>query len=287
MPAVADTVLIIVADGVRADVLAEAMAAGRAPALAQLRADGASYDVTTVFPSVTGLAYVPFVAGRHPVSAGIPGLRWFDRTRAHLRGPAHARSYIGWAMRHFDADMTADVETLFAQATPAFGAMTMVARGLPHAHWMGRSLYWQLRGARVHFLRGGLRGWHAFDRDVAGRAAAWVRRRRPRFGLAAILSPDKASHARGHGAPEVFDAIRVVDDLVAELRHDAERAGRWDRTHLWIVSDHGHAPVPQHDELVEVLGDAGVKAVAHPVLRGALAADAVVGVIGNAMAHVY
>jgi hypothetical protein len=139
----------------------------------------------------------------------------------------------------------------------------------------------------VHFLGGGLGGWMAFDRDVAETIARRVRTMHPRYMLAAIMSPDKASHARGHASREVVDAVRIVDDLVARLRHDAEREGRWHATHVWIVSDHGHSPIDQHDELLEVLEAMHVKAVGHPLVRGTVSADAAVMVSGNAMAHVY
>lgn len=283
----AQSVLVIVLDGVRPDTLRAALDAGHAPALARLRDEGGAHTITTVFPSVTGLGYVPFVAGRHPATAGIPGIRWFDRARTHLRRGSHSRSYVGWAMRYFDADLHADVGTLFQHARPSFGAMTMVAKGLRKRDWLGRSFGWQLRGARIHFAKGGLGRWLDWDRDVAGRVAQHVRRHRPRFALTAVLTPDKVQHAEGQESPRLLDTIRIGDDMVAELRHDLEKAGRWEETRLMIVSDHGHSPVPQHDELVDVLTAQGLSVAAHPFAGRARTADAVVMVSGNAMAHVY
>ncbi|MDX2185164.1 MAG: alkaline phosphatase family protein [Gemmatimonadaceae bacterium] len=287
MTATDSSVIVVVLDGVRPDTLRDALDAGHAPALRQLRDDGGDHTITTVFPSVTGLGYVPFVAGRHPVPAGIPGLRWYDRARTHIRRGSHARSYIGWAMRYFDRDLHPEVDTLFQHARPSFGAMTMIGRGLAPRDWLGTGLNWQLRGARIHFGRGGLKRWLEWDRDVAGHVAAHVRRHAPQFTLAAVLTPDKVQHAEGQQSPKLLETIRIGDALVAELRHDLERAGRWDRTQLWIVSDHGHSPTPKHDELVDVLLGEGLTVAAHPFAGKAKSSDVVVGVSGNAQAHIY
>lgn len=280
-------VLVVVLDGVRPDTLREACDAGHAPALAQLRAEGGDHTITTVFPSVTGLGYVPFIAGRHPVTSGIPGLRWFDRARTHIRRGSHARSYVGWGMRYFDTDLAPDATTIFEQEPRSYAAMSMVARGLPANRWLGRGIGWQLRGARIHFGKGGLRRWIDWDRDVVGHVARYVARHDPRFALAAVLTPDKVQHAEGITSPLLLETIQLGDALVAELRRDLERRGRWTGTKLWVVSDHGHAPVPRHDELVDVLADLGLSVSAHPFAGKAKRSDAVVGVSGNAMAHVY
>ncbi len=59
--------------------------------------------------------------------------------------------------------------------------------------------------------------------------------------------------------------MRILDATVAEIRRDAERSGRWDSTHLWIVSDHGHSPVTAHDDLASLLRSWGHDTIAHPV----------------------
>jgi arylsulfatase A-like enzyme len=70
------------------------------------------------------------------------------------------------------------------------------------------------------------------------------------------------------------------------LREDAEHGGWWDETHLWIVSDHGHAAVHTHEDLAGVVGATGLRTVAHPWSAG-IASEAAVMVSGNAMAHLY
>src|SRR5512132_2447202 len=72
-------VIVLVADGARPDALAGDLSA--LPALARMRDEGGLHQVTSVFPSVTGPAYSPFLTGRFPGAIGLPGLRWYDRTR--------------------------------------------------------------------------------------------------------------------------------------------------------------------------------------------------------------
>ena len=71
--------IVLVADGLTPEALDEAIRAGDVPELAALRETRQRTVVSTVFPSVTGVAYVPMLTGTHPAEAGIPGLRWFDR----------------------------------------------------------------------------------------------------------------------------------------------------------------------------------------------------------------
>jgi hypothetical protein len=144
-----------------------------------------------------------------------------------------------------------------------------------------------LRATVTHF-RGRAERWLDVDRESADVVVRRMRDERPDFLFAAFTGVDKASHARGHDDPLVHEAMSIVDDAAARLRDDAERAGWWDDTHLWIVSDHGHSPVHTHEDLAGVVGatGGGRRTVAHPWSAG-IAPDAAVMVSGNAMAHVY
>ncbi|MBI3569246.1 MAG: alkaline phosphatase family protein [Gemmatimonadetes bacterium] len=281
----APRVVVIVADGARAHTLASAVAAGHLPAIASLRDGGAMRRVTTVFPSVTGPAYTPFLMGRFPGGVGIPGIRWFDRARTATSAPHFSRSYVGHEMARVDGDLERGAPTMFELASSSLGALSVITRGLPATHRLGGSLPFALRAAWTHF-RGDVQGWLKIDERIADEFATRLARERPVFAFCALTGIDKTSHASGQPSPASLGAMQVVDRLVARVRDDAERDGSWPNTHLWIVSDHGHSPVAHHDDLAMLLRGWGVRTRAHPFVAG-FAHRAAVMVSGNAMAHVY
>ena len=278
------SVIILLADGVRPDTLGAAIDAGALPALERLRADGGLFPVSSVFPSVTGPAYVPFLMGRHPGAVGLPGIRWFDRGRRATAWP-HARSYVGPDLRHVDDDLDPAVPTIFELVPPALASMSVIGRGLPRDARLARGLRRAVRVATAH-VRGDPAAWLAIDREMADTACRRIRDTRPRFAFIAFTGADKAAHAAGHGSAAVIDALRIVDAAAARIREDAERAGQWERLHLWIASDHGHSPVASHDDLADLLRAGGRRVLAHPRV---LVRDPEVAVMvsGNAMAHLY
>jgi hypothetical protein len=279
------SVIILLADGARPDVLERAIDDGSLPALAQLRDEGSFTTVTTAFPSVTGPAYTPFLLGRYPGPLGLPGLRWFDRTRETARGFGNCRSYVGAEMRYVDSDLDPSAPTLFELAGPALGALSVIGRGLRRADRIGRGVAFAARAARTHFT-GNVAGWLEIDRQVGAKVARHIREHCPRVSFAAFPGIDKASHSTGHDSPAVHEAMGILDATVAEIRWDAERSGRWNSTHLWIVSDHGHSPVTAHDDLASLLRSWGHDIVTHP-WTFAGGRDAAVMVSGNAMAQLY
>jgi type I phosphodiesterase/nucleotide pyrophosphatase len=279
------SVIIVLADGARPDVLAAALDAGELPALARMRADGGLRTITTCFPSVTGPAYTPFLTGMHPGSVGLPGLRWYDRARSACSWPSYARSYIGPQCRFLDSDLAVDAETMFELADSSIGALSVIRRGLPAQRQIGSGAAFVARTAITHF-RGRVSGWLDIDRSIGDSFVNRVRQERPEFAFAAFTGIDKASHAFGHDAPVVHDAMKVVDEVCGRLRADAERDGSWQSTHMWVVSDHGHSRVRTHEDLAGFVGTLGHRVVAHPwIFRPR--ADVAVTVSGNAMAHVY
>ena len=278
-------VIVLVADGARPDAF-EGASLDALPALRRLREEGALHRVSSVFPSVTGPAYTPFLIGRFPGPIGIPGLRWYDRARTTCGWPDYARSYVGHQMRRFDDDLDACAPTIFELVPNSIAALSVVTRGLAPSHRIGALTPKSALRATVTHFRGRAERWLDVDRESADVVVRRMREERPDYLFAAFTGVDKASHARGHEDALVHEAMRIVDDAAARLRDDAERGGWWEDTHLWIVSDHGHSPVHTHEDLVAVVGATGRRTVAHPWSAG-IAPDAAVMVSGNAMAHVY
>jgi hypothetical protein len=278
-------VVVIIADGVRPDVLTAAIERGDLPALAALRNEGSMSTITSTFPSVTGPAYTPFLMGRYPGSVGLPGLRWFDRTRRIGRFSGFSRSYVGIDMRFVDKDIDPASPTIFELVKPSFGALSVITRGLRRGDRLGQSPRFIVRATTTHF-RGNVRGWLAIDAAIGERAARRLRTDRVRYAFIALTGVDKTSHARGHANAIVISALKIVDDTVAEIRHDAERDGRWGKMQLWVGSDHGHSAVRQHEDLVRLNNEWGYHTLAHPWAFNPTA-DVAVMVSGNAMAHLY
>jgi hypothetical protein len=273
-----------VADGARPDALLGNLDA--LPALAALRAGGALHEVTSVFPSVTGPAYAPFLRGRFPGAAGVPGLRWYDRTRTTCHWPDFARSYVGWQMGFIDSDLDASAPTMFELVPRSLAAMSVITRGLARSRQVGGLTPRSAARAAITHFRGRAERWLDIDRDVGEQVVRRVREERPDYAFAALTGVDKASHAQGHASAMVRDALAIVDDVAGRLRCDAERGGYWDDMHLWVVSDHGHGAVHSHEDLAAVVRAFGPRTIAHP-FTVAMAPDVAVMVSGNAMAHLY
>jgi hypothetical protein len=278
-------VIVLVADGARPDAF-EGRSLDALPALRRLREEGALHRVSSVFPSVTGPAYTPFLIGRFPGPIGVPGLRWYDRAREACGWPDYARSYVGHQMRRFDEDLDASAPTIFELVPNSLAALSVVTRGLARARRIGALTARSALRATVTHFRGRAERWLDVDRETADVIVRRMREERPDFLFAAFTGVDKASHARGHDDALVHEAMRIVDDAAARLRTDAERGDWWDDTHLWIVSDHGHSPVHTHEDLARVVSGTGLRTVAHP-WSATIAPDAAVMVSGNAMAHLY
>jgi hypothetical protein len=278
-------VIVLVADGARPDAL-EGSALDALPGLRRMRDEGALHRVPSVFPSVTGPAYTPFLMGRFPGPIGVPGLRWFDRSRTACGWPDYARSYVGHQMLRFDDDLDPNAPTIFELVPNSLAALSVVTRGLAPERRIGALTPRSALRATVTHFRGRVDQWLDVDREVADVIVRRMRDERPDFLFAAFTGVDKASHARGHDDQMVHDAMAIVDDAATRLRDDAERGGWWEDTHLWIVSDHGHSPVHTHEDLAALVRATGRRTVAHP-WSARIAPDAAVMVSGNAMAHVY
>jgi hypothetical protein len=278
------SVIVLIADGARPETFAGDLT--RYPALRRLRDEGALNTLTSVFPSVTGPAYLPFLMGRFPGAVGIPGLRWYDRSRECCGWPDHARSYVGYEMGRINRDVDPAAPTIFDLVPRSAAAFSVLTRGLARedslAALTARSA---LRAALTHF-RGRAERWIDIDRELADAVIARLRDDPPDYLFAALTGIDKASHARGPDSPLVHDALAVVDDLAGRIREEAERGAWWADAHLWITSDHGHSSVHAHDDLAREISRMGFRTVAHPWSFG-INPDVAVMVSGNAMAHLY
>ena len=102
-------------DGARVDVFQELLERGDLPNVSRYLVEpGAFRPAVSVFPSVTGVAYIPYLTGLFPGRANIPGYRWFDR-REYARtrlSRFRFRNYHGLGSYLMDRDLHEDAVTL-------------------------------------------------------------------------------------------------------------------------------------------------------------------------------
>ena len=275
-------VVCVLLDGVRHDVLQELLFRGDLPNLSRWVIEpGGMTSGTTVFPSTTGVAYIPFLFGRYPGPANVPGIRWFDR--AGLAGGLidrwrSARSYCGPQAASINSDIEAG-PSIFELVPESLAICTPITRGLARgAHLM--PVRRAVLGAAAHYFG----GYPALDRSVAN---AWIAMaRRPwRFLFVVFPGPDGLTHLLDPAHPQVLDSCRQIDRALGDFMRRAVASG--EPPTLFVVADHGASPVREHHDVALELEAMGVPTIRHPMHVWRRNARAAVMVSGNGAAHVY
>jgi len=230
-------VVLVLIDGARSDVLRDLLARGDLPNLARWVIEpGGLRTGTTVFPSTTGVAYIPFLFGRYPGSVGIPGIRWLDRRgAAEGRGSRTqwraARSYCGVQGGWLNTDIAA-TPSIFDLVPESIAICTPLTRGL-RAGANRCALRRVVLGSAAHYLG----TYPALDRAVA---RAWLDAADEPWRFLFVVFPgvDGISHLKDPLHPAVLESYRLVDRalgaFVARLRKQGSELPAF-----FVVSDHG------------------------------------------------
>ena len=283
-----DTTIVILADGVRPDVLRSLAAAGEIPHIARsFYKEGYCYEGVTVLPSVSSVAYVPMLTGQYPGTANIPGLRWVDkakfrRDKLFLKGH---RSYIAPAHMRMDSDLSTELETLFELNPDSLGVRCDVRRGLSNGSRTSGQTAFLLPMFFAHFLRRA----DFVDRTVMSQAISWLSKtqdRKSRFIFLPLVDVDKVSHRYGPEHRHTLESYRRIDAVVGTLIEHLRKHRLWSRTHVIITSDHGHTETKQHLDISALLSELGYSVFEHPNIYRR-SADAAVMISGNSFGNVY
>ena len=274
---------LLLIDGLRPDVAEVELAAGRLPHLARLVASGGVGRAITAFPSTTSVSYLPFLTGCTPGRCNIPSIRWLDRARYDgrwWRSRNAVRSYCGYQAGMLDADIEADVRTIFELVPESVGIFTMISRGLPPERNPARMARW-LWGTVAHYAE-----WHQPSDDaVAGHLLAAAERREA-FVFAQFPAVDGYTHQSDPRSPRVLRSLARVDGVIGSLLDRLAARGELDDALLLVVSDHGASVVREHLDLADWFRARGVRTMAHPIVW-ARDPSAAVMVAGNGSAMVY
>lgn len=225
--------LMLLLDGCRGDHLDALLDAGQLPNIRKHVADRGLRvtNAVTVFPSVTGPAYAPFINGLTPGKTGLPGMRWYDRAT----GIATVYSSLGYRYLndHLSPHKTL-YELLPGETATVFG---MADRGVSRRNtplvkmgfYAARGLYLQMDAVLFQAFREVL-----FDGPM------------PRFAFVSFHAPDSSSHSGGLEHPDYDAGIRQVDAFVGVLAAELAKRGVYDDTCIVISADHGHTTTTQH-----------------------------------------
>ena len=72
-----------------------------------------------------------------------------------------------------------------------------------------------------------------------------------------LAEPDSSLHYFGIGSPEMYQAMKGVDESVGTIVDRMEQLGIRDQFDIFFISDHGHSTVRAHNTLREYLIEAG------------------------------
>ncbi len=278
-----DSLLAILVDGARPDVIARLVAAGELPVMKRTFFDcGGFRHATSVFPSVSGPAHLPILTGAHPGRANLPGIRWAERPgRFGFLG--RTRSYMA-PLRQLKlaGDISADVGTLFQHVDGLADVNTWFVRGCP-----ARARRTRFSKAAAFLRSLASRDWYASDLQAEH---AVVRAFEAGFPSAFAVFPavDELGHRFGPLCPASDEAYRRFDAALGRVIDALVRLGRLERTRIVLTSDHGQSTTQTHFEIDEFVARVYPKTLSYPkIWRWLFSAEAAVMVSGNAMANVY
>ena len=225
-------------------------------------------EAVSCFPSTTGPAYFPFLAGSTPGRANVPGIRWFDRTRkTRTRFPHRGlRSYVGPDAAKMKKDTA--LTTIFAR--DAWPASSPVGKDIPKRGEKSRDLLW----TAAHFFH----TWDVADRRTAWKLGRGLKKGRPIL-FAVFPSVDEFGHFHGASHERAAEALLEIDGMLAEKLDGYEGE-------LVVSADHGLTDTHTHHDLRALVEERVGPTIAFPLVAKPNP-EAVVCESGNAMAHVY
>jgi hypothetical protein len=279
------SVIAILIDGARVDVLDRLSRAGELPRLKQHCFDAGGFaTATSVFPSVSGPAHLPLLSGVHPGTANLPGIRWAQRPTGSLgRFAGRTRSYMApgraWKL---ERDIPSAVTTLFAHVPAMADVNSWFVRDCP-----GRARRTRFSKPAA-FIRALFTGnWHRSENQAE---EAVLKALDAGFSSVHAVFPavDELGHRFGPLTEQSYDAYRGFDRAVGNIIDALARQGRADDTLLLISSDHGQTPTHTHVDIHTVVEKVYPRTLAYPkIWRVPFSAQAAVMVSGNSMANVY
>jgi predicted AlkP superfamily pyrophosphatase or phosphodiesterase len=252
-PALPGRVVMISVDGMMPDVYLDPDAHGLAvPTLRALVSAGASGRVHGVMPTVTYPSHTTLVTGVPPAVHGIVSNKPLDPL---------AKNQDGWWWYAEDIK----VPTLYQAVEAAHGTAALITWPVSvgaHASIVVPE-YWRAGTPDDQKLVRALSTPGILDEATAIEPRLWsyltppeiqdhaqisiaravIADHHPDLVLVHIFALDDAQHAHGPWSDEAKATLEAIDRELASLLGDLEHSPEWPRTSVFVVSDHGFAPI--------------------------------------------
>lgn len=194
---------------------------------------------TACFPTVTYSNAVSLLTGRYPGRHGVTANAWFDRFDQRYVDYATALTYL-------DVDRDYDAKTVYEVLAPLTTSSAQCAAS--------RGATWRWQAPLANGLNWALHDYEAVDSRVGGRVHDVIRRARregqwPVFQTYYFPGVDKVAHTNGVASARYSAAIANVDQQIGAIIACIESTAGPDKTHYWLVSDHGQMDCAGHRDL--------------------------------------
>lgn len=223
-----------VLDGLRPDVLQQAVKKGKVPTLQKYFVEGGTTfeNAITTFPTVSSPGYISFTTGFGAAKSGIFFLEWFDRETKKTIGYLTLKNHD-----RVNTDLAPEVVTLFEKLSPLPTAAiyTPFQRGATIKH--PQKLPWAAAG---HSLI-------TQDSLVLNKLAmksltkyfSKPTLKIPRYTLIGLYGTDNAGHHYGPESEEVILELEQFDLLFKKFLNVLDQKKLREKTYLILSSDHG------------------------------------------------
>lgn len=275
--------IMILADGSRPDVFEELSQRGEMPHCDELfRTGGRFSSATSVFPSTTGPAYLPFLTGNYPGSCNLPGIRWFDKKIFGEGKPRFKRyrSYVGFESFFLNHDIELNTPTLFQYFDHPVNIFSATNKGTTFkANKSKHSRIWYWYYAHLTDR------WGLVDQAATSKM---LQAMDEDFDFAFVVYPgiDEYSHFSHPHSEKVLGAYRYLDKAIGEMTAKLKKKGMLDETLMVVVSDHGLSQTFDHFGMAAFLEEKKIKTFYYPkIFKWNFEAASMVS--GNGMLHLY
>ena len=250
-------VVLISIDGLAASYLDDPRA--EMPTLRMLAKKGAAAKgMVTSFPSVTWPSHVSLVTGTTPSKHGVLGNYVWSREKqrglVYIGDPELTKDQAIHVPTLYDVAKQAGMKTAafcWPCCTEAKSLDWMIpdaAKAEFHARFTTPGLVKELATGDIDISNLGKWGWDKEftpkrDELYARACSYMLAKHQTNLILVHLTNPDGVEHAKGPHTPEAYSAVAESDRLVKDVWETMLKQPFADKAALFVVSDHGFAPV--------------------------------------------